>query len=89
MWQRTSAGIMLGVVMNVLAVLYMSALVVSGAFMAHAGIEDASWAAPPYLEIGLCSLIALVWLLPKVRLASGPPGSASRASSASAVRTAS
>jgi len=66
LWRRTRAGVLLGVVMNVLAVVYMAALAVSGAFMADAGIEDASWADPPYLEIGLLSLVALCWLLPKV-----------------------
>jgi hypothetical protein len=66
LWRRTRAGLLLSVVMNVLAVLYMAALAVSGAFMADAGI-DASWADPPYLEIGLLSLGALCWLLPKVR----------------------
>jgi hypothetical protein len=67
MWRRTRSGVLMGVVMNVLAVVYMTALVVSGAFMADAGIEDASWADPPYLEIGVLSLVALGWLLPRVR----------------------
>jgi hypothetical protein len=67
LWRRTRSGVLMGVVMNVLAVVYMTALVVSGAFMADAGIEDASWADPPYLEIGVLSLVALGWLLPRVR----------------------
>jgi len=64
--RRTRAGIALGVVMNVLAVLYMTALAVSGSFMGNAGIPGASWSTPPYLEIGIGSILALAWLLPKV-----------------------
>jgi hypothetical protein len=40
--------------------------------MADAGIEDASWADRPYLEIGLLSLAALGWLLPRVRTVPEP-----------------
>jgi hypothetical protein len=72
LWRRTRSGVLLGVVMNVLAVLYMAALAVSGGFMADAGIEGASWADPPYLEIGLLSLVALGWFLPAVRPARRP-----------------
>lgn len=60
-------GMALGVVMNVLAVLYMAALATGGAFQAAAGIPDVSWHTPPYVEIGIASLIALVVLLPGLR----------------------
>jgi hypothetical protein len=73
LWRRTRLGLTLGVVMNVLAVVYMTALAVSGAFMTDAGIEDASWADPPYLEIGVLSLVAVGWLLPHVRRESHQP----------------
>ena len=50
--------------MNVLAVLYMPALAVAGAFLADAGIEGVSWVDPPYPEVGAASLIALLLLFP-------------------------
>lgn len=70
MWRRTRAGLLLGVVLNVLTVLYMAALAAAGGFLAEAGFEDASWSTPPYVEIGALALIALAWTLPGVRAAS-------------------
>lgn len=67
LWRRTQAGLLLGVVLNVLTVLYMAALAMAGGFIAEAGFEDVSWSTPPYVEIGILALIALAWLLPGVR----------------------
>jgi hypothetical protein len=67
LWRRTAPGVALGIVMNTLAVLYMAALATSGAFQQAAGIPDVTWSAPPYLEIGIASLVALALLLPRVR----------------------
>jgi len=73
LWRRTAPGLALGIVMNTLAVLYMAALATSGAFQQAAGIPNATWSTPPYLEIGIASLVALVLLLPRLRRA-GPAG---------------
>jgi hypothetical protein len=62
LWRGHPAGVVLGVVMNVIGALYMAALAIAGAFQAHAGISGASWAAPPYLELAITSLAAC-WLL--------------------------
>jgi hypothetical protein len=62
LWRGHPAGMVLGVVMNVIGVLYMAALACVGAFQAHAGISGVSWAAPPYLELAITSLAAC-WLL--------------------------
>ena len=67
LWRRTDAAVALGVVMNVLAVLYMAALAVAGAFQHRAGIEGSNWTNPPYLEVGIGSLIALILLVPHVK----------------------
>jgi hypothetical protein len=69
LWRRTRAGLALGIVLNTLAVLYMAALGTAGGFQQRAGIPGAGWAAPPYLEIGIASLLALVILLRGLRSA--------------------
>jgi hypothetical protein len=66
LWRRTAAGLALGIVMNTLAVLYMAALATSGAFQRAAGIPNVTWSTPPYLEIGIASLVALALLLPRL-----------------------
>lgn len=63
LWRRTAAGLVLGVVMDVVAVLYMAALAVAGAFQHDAGIPGTMWSTPPYLEVGVASLAVLVMLL--------------------------
>jgi hypothetical protein len=75
LWRRTATGLALGVVMNVLAALYMAALATAGAFQQAAGIPDVTWSTPPYLEIGIASLVALAVLLPRLRRAD-PAGDA-------------
>jgi hypothetical protein len=62
LWRRYSAGMVFGVAMNVLGVLYMAALAFAGGFQANAGISGASWAGPPWIELALTSLAAC-WLL--------------------------
>jgi hypothetical protein len=62
LWRRQPTGVLLAVVMNIVGVLYMAALAFAGGFQADAGIKNSSWSAPPYLEIGITSLLA-VWLL--------------------------
>jgi hypothetical protein len=66
LWRRTSTGITLAVVLNVLAVLYMTALVVTAIFLTNAGVNGVSWTDPPYLEVGIASLLALVLFVPHV-----------------------
>jgi hypothetical protein len=76
LWRGHGAGVVLGVAMNVIGVLYMAALACAGAFQAHAGISGASWAAPPYLELAITSLAAC-WLLlhtPRTRAQQSLPG---------------
>ena len=72
LWRGHPAGVVLGVVMNVVGVLYMAALAGAGAFQAHAGISGASWAAPPYLELAITSLVAC-WLLLQTPRTHAPP----------------
>jgi hypothetical protein len=62
LWRRRPVGLLLGVTMNVLAVLYMAALAFAGGFQASAGINGASWTAQPYIELAVTSLAAC-WLL--------------------------
>jgi hypothetical protein len=69
LWRRTATGVALGIVMNVLAVLYMAALATSGAFQQTAGIPDVTWSTPPYVEIGIAGLVALALLLARLRRA--------------------
>lgn len=49
--------------MNVLAVIYMAALALGGGFQANAGISGVSWAAFPYIELAVVSIIATMLLL--------------------------
>jgi hypothetical protein len=67
LWRRTAAGMALGVALNTLAVLSMAALATGAAFQQAAGIPEVTWSAPPYLEIGIASLAALLLLLPRLR----------------------
>jgi hypothetical protein len=69
LWSRTAAGMALGVALNTLAVLCMAALASGAAFQQAAGIPHVTWSAPPYLEIGITSLAALLLLLPRLRAA--------------------
>jgi hypothetical protein len=62
LWRGHPAGVVFGVAMNVLGVLYMASLAAAGGFQAHAGISGASWAGPPWIELALTSLAAC-WLL--------------------------
>ncbi len=76
LWRGRPAGLVLGVVMNVVGALYMAALAIAGAFQARAGISGASWAAPPYIELAITSLAAC-WLLlhrPGTRRVGSLPG---------------
>jgi hypothetical protein len=59
LWRRRPLGLVLGVVLNVVAVLYMASLAAAGGFQHNAGISGVSWRAPPYLELGIASLAAL------------------------------
>jgi hypothetical protein len=72
LWRGHPAGVVLGVVMNVIGALYMVALACAGAFQAHAGISGASWAAPPYIELAITSLAAC-WLLLHTPRTHAPP----------------
>jgi hypothetical protein len=62
LWRQHPEGVVFGVTMNVLGVLYMPALAFAAAFQANAGITGTSWAAPPWIELAITSLIAC-WLL--------------------------
>jgi hypothetical protein len=63
LWRGRSAGLVLGVSLNVLGVIYMVALACAGGFQANAGISGHSWAAFPYIELAVTSIIATVLLL--------------------------
>jgi hypothetical protein len=73
LWRRHPAGVVFGVAMNVLGVLYMAALALAGRFQANAGISGASWADPPWIELALTSLAAC-WLLLRNLTAAASPG---------------
>jgi hypothetical protein len=63
LWRGHPAGLVLGASMNVLGAIYMAALAFAGGFLANAGISGVSWAAFPYLELAVTSIIATVLLL--------------------------
>jgi hypothetical protein len=72
LWCGHPAGLVLGASINVLGVIYMAALAFAGGFQANAGISGVSWAAFPYIELAVTSIIATVLLLWRYATAGSP-----------------